>query len=84
MRGYEKTGRALDPDGAEAVRLMDEFLSDPAHRLDLWVERGQIQVLNNRVIVHGRTPYQDAERPEERRHLVRLWLRAGDRRHFRG
>jgi hypothetical protein len=48
------------------------------------VERGQIQVLNNRVIVHGRTPYQDTERPEDRRHLVRLWLRAGDRRQFRG
>jgi alpha-ketoglutarate-dependent taurine dioxygenase len=84
VRGYEKTGRTLDADGAEAVRLMDRFLGDPAHRLDLWLERGQIQVLNNRVIVHGRTPYQDAVHPEERRHLVRLWLRAGDRRHFRG
>jgi hypothetical protein len=84
VRGYEKTGRALDPDGARAVALMDEFLSDPAHRLDLWLERGQIQVLNNRVIVHGRTPYQDHEDPDQRRHLVRLWLRAGDRRQFRG
>jgi hypothetical protein len=41
-------------------------------------------VLNNRVIVHGRTAYQDADEPAHRRHLVRLWLRAGDRRHFRG
>jgi alpha-ketoglutarate-dependent taurine dioxygenase len=84
VRGYEKTGRALDADGARAVALMDEFLADPAHRLDLWLERGQIQVLNNRVIVHGRTTYQDADEPELRRHLVRLWLRAGDRRQFRG
>ena len=38
----------------------------------------------NRVIVHGRTPYQDAVAAEDRRHLVRLWLRAGDRRQFRG
>jgi alpha-ketoglutarate-dependent taurine dioxygenase len=59
-------------------------LQRPAHRLDLWLERGQIQVLNNRVIVHGRTAYQDADEPEHRRHLVRLWLLAGDRRHFRG
>jgi alpha-ketoglutarate-dependent taurine dioxygenase len=84
VRGYEKTGRTLDADGAEAVRRMDAFLSDPAHRLDLWLERGQIQVLNNRVIVHGRTPYQDHDDPALRRHLVRLWLRAGDRRQFRG
>ena len=84
VRGYEKTGRVLDDEGARAVRLMDEFLGDPAHRLDLWLERGQIQVLNNRAIVHGRTPYQDHHEPELRRHLVRLWLRAGDRRQFRG
>jgi TfdA family taurine catabolism dioxygenase TauD len=84
VRGYEKTGRVPDDEGARAGWLMDEFLGDPAHRLDLWLERGQIQVLNNRAIVHGRTPYQDHDEPELRRHLVRLWLRAGDRRQFRG
>lgn len=84
VRGYEKTGRVLDAAGAEAVRLMDAFLGDPANRLDLWLEPGQIQILNNRVIVHGRTAYEDHVEPERRRHLVRLWLRAGDRRQFRG
>lgn len=84
MRGYEKTGRTLDAQGVEAVTRMDAFLGDPANRLDLWLEPGQIQILNNRVIVHGRTAYEDHEEPERRRHLVRLWLRAGDRRHFRG
>ena len=89
--GHDRRSRArrlawlgLAAEGAEAVGLMDAFLSDPAHRLDLWLTRGQIQVLNNRVIVHGRTPYEDDETPGHRRHLVRLWLRAGDRRHFRG
>jgi alpha-ketoglutarate-dependent taurine dioxygenase len=84
VRGYEKTGRVLDPLGTESVRLMDEFLGDPQNRLDLWLERGQIQILNNRVIVHGRTPYEDHDDPDRHRHLVRLWLRAGDRRQFRG
>jgi alpha-ketoglutarate-dependent taurine dioxygenase len=84
FRGYEKTGRTLDPMGIEAVREMDAFLSAPEHRLDFALERGQIQILNNRVIVHGRTPYEDHAEPERRRHLVRLWLRAGDRRQFRG
>jgi alpha-ketoglutarate-dependent taurine dioxygenase len=84
FRGYEKTGRVLDEAGAEAVTRMENFLGDPANRLDLWLEPGQIQILNNRVIVHGRTPYEDHEEPDRRRHLVRLWLRAGDRRHFRG
>ena len=84
FRGYEKTGRVLDEPGALAVRRMEDFLADPAHRLDLWLEPGQIQILNNRVIVHGRTPYEDHDEPDRRRHLVRLWLRAGDRRQFRG
>lgn len=84
VRGYEKTGRVLDEAGIEAVRLMDGFLSDPRHRLDLWLEPGQIQLLDNRSIVHGRTAYEDHDEPERRRHLVRLWLRAGDRRQFRG
>jgi alpha-ketoglutarate-dependent taurine dioxygenase len=84
MRGYEKTGQILDEAGVDAVRRMDAFLGDPANRLDLWLEPGQIQILNNRVIVHGRTAYEDHDEPERRRHLVRLWLRAGDRRQFRG
>ena len=84
FRGYEKTGRVLDDAGREAVARMDAFLQDPAHRLDLWLERGQIQFLNNRFVVHGRTNYVDHDDPARHRHLVRLWLRAGDRRHFRG
>ncbi|MGE0719607.1 MAG: TauD/TfdA family dioxygenase [Alphaproteobacteria bacterium] len=83
-RGYAKTGRVLDAAGVEAVEAMDAFLGDPAHRHDFWMEPGQMQILNNRVIVHGRTPYVDHDEPEQRRHLLRLWLRKGDRRQFRG
>ena len=83
-RGYAKTGRVLDNEGAEAVTLLNDFLSDPRHRHDFWMEPGQIQILNNRIVVHGRTPYVDFEEAEKRRHLIRLWLRAGDRRQFRG
>lgn len=83
-RGYQKTGQVLDDAGARTVEILNGFLADPAHRHDFWMKRGQIQILNNRIIVHGRTPYEDYEEPEKRRHLLRLWLRAGDRRHFRG
>jgi alpha-ketoglutarate-dependent taurine dioxygenase len=83
-RGYQKTGRTLDDAGARTVEVMNAFLTDPAHRHDFWMERGQIQIINNRSIVHGRTPYDDFEEPEKRRHLLRLWLRSGDRRQFRG
>jgi alpha-ketoglutarate-dependent taurine dioxygenase len=83
-RGYQKTGQTLDNAGVQTVAILNSFLTDPTHRHDFWMERGQVQILNNRIIVHGRTPYEDHEEPEKRRHLLRLWLRAGDRRQFRG
>jgi hypothetical protein len=83
-RGYAKSGRELDEAGVRAVELMDGFLGDPAHRHDFFMQPGQMQILNNRIIVHGRTPYVDHDEPDKRRHLLRLWLRAGDRRQFRG
>lgn len=83
-RGYAKTGRVLDEAGVRSVDLMDEFLGSPEHRHDFFMEPGQMQILNNRFIVHGRTPYVDHDEPEKRRHLLRLWLRKGDRRQFRG
>ena len=83
-RGYQKTGQVLDAAGRQAVDLLNSFLIDPTHRHDFWMERGQIQILNNRTIVHGRTPYVDHDEPDKRRHLIRLWLRDGDRRQFRG
>ncbi|MCC7271871.1 MAG: TauD/TfdA family dioxygenase [Alphaproteobacteria bacterium] len=83
-RGYAKTGQVLDDAGAEAVEALDRFLGDPAHRHDFWMAPGQMQILNNRIVVHGRTPYVDHDEPEKRRHLLRLWLRKGDRRQFRG
>lgn len=47
-------------------------------------EPGQIQVLNNLVIGHRRTAYQDWPQPERRRHLVRLWLRNSGRAFYNG
>ncbi len=35
---------------------------------------GDIQLLNNRLILHARTDYVDHPEPERKRHLLRLWL----------
>jgi hypothetical protein len=37
-------------------------------------ERGDIQYLNNHVIMHSRSEYEDYPEPERRRHLVRVLL----------
>lgn len=35
---------------------------------------GDMQLVNNYVIVHSRTDFSDHEDPDEKRHLLRLWL----------
>ena len=45
--------------------------------LDMALQPGDIQLLNNHVIMHGRTDYEDYPEMERRRHLLRLWLRSG-------
>jgi Taurine catabolism dioxygenase TauD, TfdA family len=69
-----KTGIPLSP--AQRAAL-DTFINH-ARREELQVamdlEPGDIQLLNNSVILHARTGFVDHERPEKRRHLLRLWL----------
>jgi hypothetical protein len=35
-----------------------------------------MQFLKNSVILHARTDYEDFDDPDEKRHLLRLWLTA--------
>jgi hypothetical protein len=83
-RGYERTGRVLDELGAASLKELNAFLTEPTNRIDYMLERGQVQFINNHVVAHSRTAYEDYKEQGRRRHLVRLWLRSGDRRQFRG
>lgn len=57
-----------------ALGLMDELAASPECRLDMELEVGDIQLISNYVILHSRTEYEDFPEPEQRRHLLRLWL----------
>ena len=43
-------------------------------RLKMDFEPGDIQLLNNHIILHARSAYEDYPEPERKRHLLRLWL----------
>ena len=43
--------------------------------VDIPFEAGDIQFLNNYVMLHSRRSFQDGPEPERKRHLLRLWLR---------
>jgi hypothetical protein len=68
----------LTQEQREAVDCFDMLADDPRLRLSMELEAGDIQLLNNHVIVHARTSYEDFPEPERKRHLLRLWLTTPD------
>jgi hypothetical protein len=56
----------------EALDLLAAVCDELACEMAL--EPGDIQLLNNHVVYHGRTAYQDAPEPGRDRLLLRLWL----------
>ena len=43
--------------------------------LEMDLEPGDVQFCNNYVIAHGRTDFVDGEKEEEKRLMLRLWLK---------
>lgn len=68
-----KTGVPLSAVRAEALEIMERVAYELC--FEMRFEPGDMQFLNNYVILHDRTPYVDWEEPERKRHLLRLWLR---------
>jgi len=65
----------MTPLQAEALDEMARISTSPELYLDMDIAEGDIQFLNNRTILHGRTGYEDRADIGERRHMMRLWLR---------
>jgi alpha-ketoglutarate-dependent taurine dioxygenase len=78
----ELTATRLDEPAREALSVMSEIINSPALWVEFMIERGQLQYLNNRLFAHSRTPFRDADEPERKRHLIRLWNRDEGRRTF--
>ena len=66
----------LAPQELEVVDLLERIPNEPGMALDMQFAEGDMQFLKNSVILHARTDYEDAAEPDEKRHLLRLWLRA--------
>jgi hypothetical protein len=60
----------------EAMDLIESIANDPTFHVEMDFEPGDIQLLNNARILHAREAFTDDIELEERRHLLRLWLRA--------
>jgi len=65
----------MTPLQVEALEEVARISSSPEFYLDMNIGEGDIQFLNNRILLHGRTGYEDFPEVARRRHLLRLWLR---------
>ncbi len=77
--GQEKAGMPLDAAELRAFDVLDELLARPEHVVRFRLEKGDMLWVNNRVLAHNRTGYEDT--PGNTRRLQRMWIQVpGDAR----
>jgi hypothetical protein len=60
----------------EAIAKVVELANSPDFHVAMDLRPGEVQLINNYHVLHGRTPYEDDPANGCRRHLKRLWLAA--------
>jgi len=73
--GHELRGLPLSRVEVEALDLFDAVMLDPAMRVDMMLEPGDLQFANNYAVLHSRTRFEDHTDPDQRRRMLRLWLK---------
>ena len=62
----------------ECTDLLDEILRRPDVMYTMWLEPGDMQLMNNHVLLHSRTTFEDFEDDANKRMLFRLWMATPD------
>ncbi len=58
----------------EALDYVQEVANRPELRLNMMLQEGDMQFLNNHVILHAREAFEDYDDPDLKRHLLRMWI----------
>ncbi|MDX3904465.1 MAG: TauD/TfdA family dioxygenase [Pigmentiphaga sp.] len=64
----------LTPRQEEALDLLDSLAASTDFHFSMMFQPGDLQFLNNHVMLHSRTQFEDYDEPERKRHLLRMWL----------
>jgi len=75
-----KTGEKLSQVQLDAVHEVERLALDPQYRLDMLLEPGDIQLIDNYSVLHSRTNFIDNDEPDAKRLLLRLWVNIFDGR----
>ncbi|MFQ5955561.1 MAG: TauD/TfdA family dioxygenase [Kiloniellales bacterium] len=74
-KGYQVASQAMDSETEDALTAFRALAADPEFWIELPLERGQLQYLNNRDVAHYRGGFTDHPDPALKRHLIRTWHR---------
>jgi hypothetical protein len=58
----------------EALEKVQEIANRPELMLTMDFQEGDIQLINNHVLLHAREAYEDHPEPGRERHLLRMWI----------
>lgn len=73
-KGYRLLGRELDEEGDAALSTMKAIVDAPENWIEFRLEAGQIEYVNNHLLAHARTAFEDDD-SQGGRCLLRLWNR---------
>ncbi|MBM3373139.1 MAG: TauD/TfdA family dioxygenase [Betaproteobacteria bacterium] len=68
----------LDARHWQALEAFDALVRRPDLAHNMWLEPGDLQIINSHVTLHSRTDFTDHEDPAQKRLLFRLWLAPPD------
>jgi hypothetical protein len=71
---HVKCGKPLSTQELEAIDLVLDTAESPAIRLDFRMQQGDIQFVNNYVLLHFRSAFESPPDSEQPRLLLRLWM----------
>lgn len=64
----------LSPSALQALEKFHEQACMPESYIEIDLKPGDLQFLNNHVVCHARTQFQDGDTPDQQRHLLRQWF----------
>ena len=74
MQAARKSALKFTAQEEAAMKFLNETAAREDIRLEMILEPGDMQFLNNHVCLHSRTSYEDFEESDRKRHMLRLWL----------
>lgn len=76
----QELNRPLTDEETEALNLVDEIAHSDTIAMRFVTEPGEAVFFNNLTVLHNRSAFEDADEPDKKRHLLRLWLVAHQQR----